>query len=377
MSYSGIFVRDDINQYAGQAGSGGSSSPDILFSGTAPTDPTQYATAESYATGTDSNVTTGVNNYVYARGLNTNTSSQVSNIFLYYTESDLILWPKNWRGDNMTVGGVTQNWSPVMMSVPQKSSLSTTWSPSVSPGVIGVSPEAFVWTPPTLQGSPYDHYCMISWADNSATPTPPDFSTIGQFSDCSQMAAFVQSHLNMGWRNTQDVYGTPATQTYSTGLSLQGEGGTVNLSISFYDIPLDGTFNVELQGTDSSNTLSFQGLKLSDFRGGFNKPNLSYPPNFNTSVQVEWFRGATDPSPAGQVEIALTIFPTQQFFDECRRRKLAVHDIRVELFEPTVLLPQERGTLYKPTPVVLLGRQTWAMKYGLNPPTQNVRGDKK
>lgn len=355
MTYNGIFIRDDLGQQPGQASAGWSACPDVLFSGRFPTDPNQYTTAASYATRTASDVFLGVDNYVYLRGLNTNSGPQASNMFFYYTESDLMLWPKNWRSENITVSGAIQNWSPLEAS---------------SGGAVAVTAEPLIWTPPLLHGSPYDHYCVIAWADNSGTPTPPDLGTYSQFSSCDQLAAFVQAHPNMGWRNTNDIYGTPAQQTYSTGLHLQDKGGIVNLAISFIAIPNDGTFNVILQGTDKSNTIIKQGLKISDYQGGFNVQGLSYPRNFNTSVQVEWFKGPTDPTPAAQVEISLTTEGSSPLFEECKRLGMAVSDIQVDLFEASYMLPHQRGTLFKPTPVVLLGRQTWNMRYGMIPPAQ-------
>jgi hypothetical protein len=353
MSYSGIFIRDELGQQPCQPSAGWSDSPDILFAGPTIVDPRQYTTAASYATRTSNVVHTGVMNYVYLRGQNTNSGPQASNMFFYYTESDLVLWPKNWRGDNITVSGAKQNWSALEAS---------------TNGAIAVTAEGFVWTPPPLSGSAYDHYCVIAWADNSGTPVPPDFGTFNQFSSCEQLAAFVQSHPNMGWCNTSDIYETPAQYSYSTGLGLQDQGGTVNLSISFIDIPGDGTFSVMLQGTDASNTINKQGLNISDYQGGFNQPGLSFPPQFDTSVQVQWFKGATDPTPAAEVKVSLTIDASSDLIAECRCQGVAVSDIRVELFEATHILPHQRGTLFRPTPVVLLGRQNWSMHYGVAAP---------
>lgn len=359
MSYTGIFIRDDLGQLPDQGVAGWSDCPDIIFNGTvvAPT-PSTFTTAASYATRVPNTVYINQNNYIYLRGLNTNPAGQASHMFFYFTESDLMLWPKNWRSDHITVAGVNQNWSMLEAS---------------APNIVAVTQQPLMWAPPPLAGSQYDHYCVIAWADNSGgTPVPPDFASLNQFTSCEQLAAFIQANQNMGWCNTNDIYGTPPNYTYSTGVNMQAGGGTVNLSVSFIDVPADGTFNVNLAGSSPANTISEAGLKISDYQGGFNVQGLSFPANFSSSLQVEWFQGPTNPPVSAQVQVSLTMLSSPLFIEECHKLGVPTNKIAIELFEANHRLPHQNG-VFAPTPVVLLGRQTWYMHYGVTPPQSKMR----
>jgi hypothetical protein len=157
-------------------------------------------------------------------------------------------------------------------------------------------------------------------------------------------------------------------------VQLAAKGGTINLSISFIDIPADGTFNVMLQGTDSSNSIALQGLKISDYQGGFNVNGLSYPSNFNTSLQVEWFKGPTNPPITAQVIVFLTIDSSPLLFDECNKLGIITDNIAVELIQANFALPHQKDMVFKPTPVVRAGQQTWSLLYGVNPPSGKKGG---
>ena len=273
-------------------------------------------------------------------------------MFFYYTESDLMLWPKNWRNDHISVSGNQQNWS--MLKAAAQNDVAVTMQP-------------LVWVPPPLTGSTYDHYCVITWSDNNpTTPTPPDLASFAKFTSCQELATFVQQHPNMGWRNTHDIYGSPPQYSYNTALSLESGGGTVNLSISFIDIPPDGTFSVNLAGSDKGNTISESDLSIENYKGGFNVQGLAFPGDFDTSLQVQWFKGATNPSPAAQVKVSLTMDASPVLVGMFNQVGISTSEIAVELFQATHYLPDQVDMKFTPTPVVLLGRQTWNMRYGEN-----------
>jgi hypothetical protein len=355
MAYTGIFIRDDLDQQPGLPSAGWSESPDVIFNGPrVEPDTSKFTTPAAYGERSSSDVNINVDNYVYLRGKNMGTAGQASHMFFYFTESDYMLWPKNWRSDHIWVAGEARNWSFLEAS---------------SANAVAVTQTPLRWVPPPLKGSQYDHYCVIAWSDNSGDqPVPPDLDKWSKFTSCEELAAFLQAHPNMGWRNTHDIYGTPPNYTYSSGLTMKAGGGTVNVGINFIDVPDDGTFNVNLAGTGKTNSISEVGLSVGRNRGGFNVQGLSLPANFSTSLEVEWFKGPTAPPVSAQVQVSLTIDAGPLLVRECNKLGIPTNRIAVELFEANHHLPHQVGMVFKPTPAVLVGRQTWSMHYGVTPP---------
>lgn len=364
MTYQGIFIRDQLGQLPGQPSAGWSDCPDVIFMGQSViTDFTTVTSNAGYAKDFGSNVTLQKPNYVYLRGLNANSVAQGSHMFFYYTESDLMLWPKNWKGDKptdpITVNGQNQNWSllqAVNLNPPPP------FLPQIPPGVVGVTNIPFIWTPPDLHGSQWDHYCVITWADNNpTTPTPPDLASWSQFNSVDDLATFVQTNPNMGWRNTTDIPGGAPQYSYNSGLSFQSNGGNINVSVNFFGYPTDGTFSVFLQGTNSTNTINAPNLSLKDYQGGYNVQGLLYPPNFNTSLQVTWYQGATAPGTGAYVLVSVTTFASPLLIRRIESAGIRVNRIPVELFIPTYDLLHGSNVVFDPTPVIVVGTQKWTV----------------
>ena len=349
----GIFVRDQLGQQVGQPSAGWSDSPDIILNGQAiQPDLSTFTSDKGYATQSLNKVITGglVDNYVYLRGLDTDNTSQNSHMFFYYTESDLMLFPKNWRSDHISVNGTNQNWSTLGAKSTNKVTVTTT---------------PFIWNPPNLGGSQGDHYCTISWADNSpGIPTPPDLDKFSQFSSCEELAVFVQQHTNMGWRDTCDSPSNVDSHPFPSPITIPAGGAEINISIIFQGYPLDGTFNVNLQGTDPSNSISQNGLKLSNYQGGFNVSSLIFPPastDYKVFLEMVWFKGTTPVPRGANVIVSITRETTLALVKMMNNAGIATSDIRVQMFYPTYFMPNQNPSSFKPTPVVLLGRQTWTV----------------
>lgn len=370
--YKGIFIRDELGQQPNTPSAGWSACPDMILNGEklAP-DPSIFTTTESYAKSYQSTVYTNKGNYVYLRGYNTNSSGQGSHMFFYYTQSDLMLWPKNWTCEKVTINDKQQNWTSIC-GIDSKGDFKNT----VDVDKIGVTPQPLLWTPPpppTGGGhSQWNHYCIILWADNNPdTPTPPDLSSFSKFENCNQLATFIQKHPNMGWRNTSDVYGEPDSQDFETGISMSDDGGTLNMSVDFVDIPDDGTFSVIMSGTPVKYNFDYANLKISDFQGGFNKAGISLPSDYKGSIRVVWNKGATKPPVSAQVRVSLTKDSSPLLVKLMNDSGIRTDQINVHLFQATHNSQGERVFDLSPTPVVLLGRQTWNLKYGVKPPTPN------
>lgn len=295
---SALFMRHALGDSPTTPTSGWSGSPDVIPYGLniAP-DPTIFTTTAGYNTDYGATVYMKNPNYVYVRGLNTTPAQITSRAYFYYTRGSLALWPANWVSDNVTVNNVAQNWVDI-----------TAPAVSGSSNGVGLGTSPLLWTPPQLDpGS--DHYCVIAWADNSANPQPPDFSKYSKFATFDDLVQFVMSHHNMAWRNTVDVVTPPPDYSYNTALSMMSGGGSVILSITFPNVPLDGSIAVNVQGTDASNSVALPQSPLINYQGGYSPRNnpLVFPANFQTSAQVQHWPGAT-PLPANaQIKVSLAV----------------------------------------------------------------------
>jgi hypothetical protein len=196
----------------------------------------------------------------------------------------------------VTVKAKPQNWVDIT-------------APAVATGVngVGVAPVPLVWTPPTIV-SP-NHYCVIAWVDNSSNPQPPDFASYSKFATGDDLVQFVITHHNMAWRNTSDYPTVPPDFMYSTGLTMKSGGGTVFLSITFPNVPLDGSIAVTVQGTGPNNSVNLAQASLQGFHGGYTPGNnpLVFPANFATSVQVQHWPGPTPLPPNAQINVTAAV----------------------------------------------------------------------
>jgi hypothetical protein len=65
----------------------------------------------------------------------------------------------------------------------------------------------------------------------------------------------------------------PPDYKYSLGLTMQNGGGSVFLNVQFSNMPPDGTFAINLQGTDGTNTIALPQTSLQNYQGGYSPRN--------------------------------------------------------------------------------------------------------
>lgn len=299
-SYSGLFMRHYLGDSPGAAPNGWSASPDVIAYGASiQKDLTQFTSPTGYQNPFGSTIYTapppGFNNYIYIRGLNTTSAQITSRAYFYYTPGGLALWPGNWISDGVTVAGKAQNW--VDITAPPPSDPTTNG--------VGVCAVPLIWSAtPVPPGS--DHYCMTVWVVNGPNPQPPNWKSYSSFATLQDLANFIVSNPNMAWRNTVDVPTPPPDYTYNTGLALGVGGGTVQVSVVFSNVPSDGTFAVNMQGSSPNNSIVIPQSSLQNYQGGYQSPFLNFPSSFATSVQVQHWPGKT-PLPAN-AKINVTCF---------------------------------------------------------------------
>jgi DNA-binding beta-propeller fold protein YncE len=290
-AYSGLFLRHYLGEKPGSPRDGWSASPDVIpFGQTTEPNPGVFTTTPGYAKDWGKDVALDNDNYVYVRGYNAGAEEITSRVYFYYTEGALALWPGNWRSDNVTVNDAERNWVDV----------------KAPPGGVGLGASPYVWIPPDLNPAT-DHYCVVAWAADGPNPQPPDLPGYSKFATLNDLVNFIVTHHNMAWRNTRQFRTPPPNSTYSTALPIAEAGGSVYLQIAFKDLPPDGKFSVNLQGTDEDNSVSLPPSSLADYKGGFiprNNP-LSFPGSFDTSVRVQYWQGAIPVPETAQIKVTI------------------------------------------------------------------------
>jgi hypothetical protein len=352
-TYSGIFVRQVLGQAPPPAASSGSCScPDIIIDPTLPNPvptPTTYTTPASYATQPPNDVNLNNPNYVYIRGIQCNGYTGGTNFFLYYTQSNLALWPQNWSDFQITVGSIIPPGSP------------QNWAYAASPGpgsgqILQVE-QPLIWTPPNIDTGVM-HYCAICWADNSteSNPVPPDFSTLGGMASFNDLMAFLAMNPNMGWLNTTDHPTPPPGDTYQVNVSTQASAETVNITVSFYNIT-QGTFTINLVGDV---TWTSGSLNVANYQGGYILPSQSFPANASSTLQVIYTPPSGTMPPLARI-IANIVYIISPMSMEFLEPILALPNASLPIKKMRLMMPE--GRLGDVEDVFLLGSQTWNLNF--------------
>ena len=286
--YRGAFLRQFPGQTASNDGTGAQTSPDILAHGTlAAQDASAYTSAASYGSSTLVNTAVlGARNFIYVRALNTRNGPGKSRVYLYWATTTAIS-PPSWQITNFSYAGNAQNWVDLQ---------------ATSAGQVMVSTVPLVWTPPPL---PSGQSCvLIAYVDNSASPTPPDFTPFGYLTE-SAVASFVAGHPQLAWLSTASTSAPAVTMSWEMALNA-GPGGTFYAGVQLKSIPTDGTLTLSIPGPDAANTVVMSSLKVPD-------PNVlmawpvSYPNGFATSAVLTYTQGATAPGPGASISAVLLL----------------------------------------------------------------------
>lgn len=286
--YQGLYLR----HYLGQTPDGRSSSqawtdsPDIILTGTQPAvDPTIFTTRESYAREQPNTVDNDQLNYVYLRGLNTTAGRLDARLWLYWAQSNAVLWPQDWKPGGIFVNDPEkpQNWIDVT---------------GLDPNAIGVSTPVFHWQANSpVAGA---HFCMIAFAENPPLSLPPRSpKPAGSMGSWDQLAAFVQAHPNMAWRNTIDVSGAGPTWTQTAPLDGAEDGGEFQVGLKFKDMPTDGWIAFNVPGYDAGSSVVMPDPPDQKYRipksNGSILVSLDWRKGFRSSISVSYWQGATPP----------------------------------------------------------------------------------
>jgi len=295
------FIRDQLGDTPGNKGPGWSSCPDIIFSTNGPPNyvpqegnAPDFITAAGYGTDYGSTIQTDGKsvNYVYLRALNTNPGAGIpTRLWLMFAQSNLALWPQQWRKDGIQVGNqqAARNYQDGADIL------------SGGPGPYVVTQQPFLWVaqPPDAG----NHYCCISMAepfpnadpDNSLSDPPfAPPSTIGNLNTFDELAQFILTTSWFGWRNTIDVSTLGQTWTQIIPVTAPPQGGTVNVGIQCVNMPIDGFFSATMTGPNPANSLNLPKTAIKVPNMNVFVP-ITLPPNFKTNMIINYWQGATAP----------------------------------------------------------------------------------
>jgi hypothetical protein len=289
--FSGIFLRHQLGDTPSHVSGGWSNSPDLIpYSANVNNvqtpepmpDPSVAVSQTDYNNDQyPSTVFLNQYNYVYIRGLNTTGGATNSRFWFFYTESDLALWPQNWRSDNVTYQGTPQNYVTVS---------------AASANQIIINPQPLVWRPTPL--APNTHYCMIGFSETPPAANPVSPAPVGGFGTLQDLINFILANPNMAWRNTVDVFSNQPTWQQTTQLTGPATAGPINVGLQFVNMPVGSTYSYSVPGPDAANTIIQLNQPVVNPNQEFSV-TVQWPANYQTSIMVSYYQGNAPAPPTG------------------------------------------------------------------------------
>lgn len=224
--YADIYVRADFTDtgIVPRPMAGLSASPDIIPQGSsALADPTTLISDANWNTDLGQDVTASQPNYIYMRGQNLAAASRAGQMWLYWSQASLLMWPyyptdptRGWATQNMVTAGGNQS-SPI----------------SGDAGARVVTTDPFYWNPELPPNG--DHYCLVGRVvtPEDSNPIPQDIFTTEQFSQ------YIGSQVNVCWRNVVTVpANTPAVVTVKVHYAQGALEGDIIFQLACTNIPV-------------------------------------------------------------------------------------------------------------------------------------------
>jgi hypothetical protein len=258
--------------------------PDIIPSGTAPvSNPEDTFITNNWDKDMGQDLTINAPNYLYVRGQNLGTATTDGVINLYYSPANLILYPANWRENQLQTSGG------------QKDILVR----DVANGGKFVTSDAFKWVPESISGT---HYCLIGVAGTERHPNEiPNIDAIDDF------AKFISENPNYGWRNvtltsknapdfSNDIFHSQGSIEDNMTFTLVCENVPIGAEVAFSaSDPLDPPIN--MPRTQVTNDQIFE-IGMTTF----------VPAHFETNVTYSYWSNGTTPSSDWKITLRVSYF---------------------------------------------------------------------
>lgn len=216
--YEDLYLRNTLMDQGNIPRQGAlSSSPDIIPWGVEPQPDPQTFFSGNYNQDVGKGLMADLGNYLYVRAKNLGTSASTGEVFLYWSQSSLLLYPDQWKVNAM----------------PTNTGAKSVKISNVAAGQIGVTKDAFVWKP-SMPGGNF-HYCLIGRVSTEKNPNP-----IPATGDIKDFAAWVAANGGIGWRNVAIVpAGTSQALTLESNYDQGETPGEINFTATCNGCPIN------------------------------------------------------------------------------------------------------------------------------------------
>jgi len=206
---TGFLVRSSLSDTGTVPRTGDwTSCPDIIPAG--PTAMSKNDLVSSYGSVTNKDLQQGIENFLYVRAKNMNTTSLTQQAYLFQVPGSLVLYPSSWFKRSQLVtfqynAGTPQN--PNIVSQDHQTL-------TADGGQIAVT-DAYTWAPDTSE-----HHCLVACLADSWNALGASVPT--NINSVNDLAQWIYTHASFGWHNvnilpiTSDIYEGQVAYAHST-----------------------------------------------------------------------------------------------------------------------------------------------------------------
>ncbi len=270
----------------GQYPTGGtlSSSPDIIPYGVEPvSNPEETFVNTNWDKDMGKTLTANTPNYLYVRGKNLGTATTDGIVNLYYAPASLILYPIEWRNNQLQTSGGQKD---ILIQ-------------DIAAGGKFVTPDAFQWIPDAISG---DHYCLIGVAGTERNPNEiPEIDTIDNF------AQFISENPNFGWRNVSLTSSGAADFTQDVSYNQGGLGGMMQFDIICENVPIGAEVSFSA-GDALDPPIYMPPVKVSTSPSFIIGMQTEVPDYFATNITYSYWSNGTTPPPGWKITMRVSYF---------------------------------------------------------------------
>ncbi|MBV6286996.1 hypothetical protein [Pseudomonas aegrilactucae] len=228
--WNGITIRNHLNEKGEVPRTQAYHSPDIVVSPLVPLErPAELANEVNYARQNTRPVRVGQHNFLYVRGKNHTDQDLSGHWNLYWSEPNILLYPKLWAHNKLANGA--GNSAPPF---------------AIKAGEIGVSEDAFVWVPPPAK----DHYCLIALA-----VTDDHGDELTRISQIKDLVAYIAQHPHIGQNNLYVVEGNQPSVAGKAYYDQGDEAARIDLAVLFENLPKGSSYTVSVGTPVNGQTL--------------------------------------------------------------------------------------------------------------------------
>lgn len=227
-----------------------------------------------------------MNNYIYVRGTNLSGKDQKGQVYLYYSQAHLLLYPNLWAQNIIKVGDTKDSFE---FSVGKDDKF------VCSDDQQG----CFCWKPEMITN---DHYCLVSRAVTSDHPA--DIPSVGTVTDFGK---FISENRSYGWRNVSVVDKNTADFTQSVKYSQGEEEADMHIILSCKGVPVGAEVAFDCPSPGTTPPIHMARTKVTQ-----NEQDLGMichiPKNFNGEITYSYWGNGYIPSENFEISLHAVMF---------------------------------------------------------------------